>query len=302
VALGHVGKCPDPGPAPEVVHLTLSQLVVNDEYQRSISNAGQSRIRRMAKAWDWNAYKAISVAKTDDPTLFEVVDGQHTAIAAASNGNVHILPCLLMSAETLAQKAQGFVGINTAKVALTPANIYKAKVAAGDEVAVLVDAALKATDCRVLSMPPSVYSPGDTMAVGTLMIIAASRGGERLTMLLEMAKSAGSCPVSSKTLKALNLALPLEPKARDAVKDKLTQVIRNQGAARLEMIANSRTAPGGRDYETLADMLADMAKLPGHRLGLPSRSKPGWKPRERPKAAPAPVTNLPARRRADKAA
>lgn len=282
-AIDRVGKCPDPGVAPEVVHLTLSQLVVNEDYQRGISKASLSRIRKMAKEWNWNSYKAVSVAKTDNPNLFEVVDGQHTAIAAATNGNVHILPCLLMSADTLSEKAQGYVGINTHKVALTPANIYKAKVAAEDPVAVVVDAALNAVGCRVLDMPPTkgVYAPGDTMAVGTLMSIAQTRGGDRLQTLLEMCRGSGCCPISAKMLKALNLALPLEPKACAVAKPALVKIINGQGAARLEMIANARTSAGGRDYETLADMLAELAKLPGQRLGLPSRSKPGWKPRER---------------------
>lgn len=282
-AVDRVGQCPNPGAAPEIVHLTLAQLVVNDDYQRGLSKSSLSRIRKMAKEWSWNSYKAVSVAATDDPNLYEVVDGQHTAMAAASNGHVHILPCLLMSAETIAEKAKGFVGINTAKVSLTKANIYKAQVAAEDPTALMVHRALQATECRVLEMPPTKgkYAVGDTMAIGTLLSIAQTRGEERLTTLLEMCKAGGCIPIGSKTLKALNLALPLEAKALAAAKPKLVMIIKGQGAARLEMIANSRTMAGGRDYETLADMLADMAKLPGHRLGLPSRSKPGWKPRER---------------------
>lgn len=283
VALSHVGKCNDPGLAPEVVHLTLSQLRVNDEYQRSLSKASLSRIRKMAKAWDWSSYKAVTVARTDDEAVFEIIDGQHTAMAAASNGSVHILPCLLVSAATLQEKARSFIGINTAKVGLTPANIYKGQVAAEDPVAVAVSKALEATGCRVVDLPPAKgqYAVGDTMAIGTLLMIAKARGGERLTTLLEMCKAAGCVPIGSKMVKALNLALPLEPKAADAAKAPLIRIVKGQGAARLEMIANARTGAGGRDYETLADMLAEMAKLPGMRLGLPSRSKPGWKPRLR---------------------
>jgi len=302
LALSHVGECPDPGKAPETLYLTLSQLRINNAYQRTMTKASQAGIRRMAKNWDWARYTPISVAPAgDDPDVYEIPDGQRRAIAAACNGYIHILPCYLMPAETLEEKAAGFVGVNQGRVGLTTANVYKGLLVARDETAIAVQAALDANDCRILDMPPAKgrYRGGETMAVGTLMTIARVRGQGRLTTLVEMCRAADCVPISSKMLKALNLALPLDEKLSEKFKPALVRVVKGQGAARLELIANSRTSAGGRDYETLADMLADMAKLPGHRLGLPSRSKPGWKPRERPKAetpAPAPVVQLATKR------
>lgn len=280
VALSHVGKCNDPGKAPEVLFLTLDQLVVNDEYQRGLSKASQNRVRKMAKAWDWNSYKALTVAQTDDPAIFEVIDGQHIASAAASNGGVHILPCLLGSAASLQDKARSFIGINTSKVGLTPMNIYKSRLAADDPQAVMVQAALDAHGCRMLEMMPTrgMYSIGDSMAVGTLLTLAVSVGAERLSALVGICKASGCAPISSKMLKALNLALPYgETGIQSKTALALRRVIGGQGAGRLEMIANSRTLPGKRDYETLADMLAEMAKLSGKRMGLKTAGRPGRK-------------------------
>jgi hypothetical protein len=276
VSLTKVGKCLDPGKAPEVVFLTISQLRINDAYQRSMTVASQAGMRRMAKGWDWNRYQPISVATTDDDAIFEVTDGQRRAIAAACNGNIHILPCYLVPALTLADKAAAFVGVNQGKVGLTPANVYKGRLVAADPVALAVQAALDANACRILDMPPAkgIYKVGDTMAVGSLMALAKDRDSERVSALIGICKAAGCAPISAKMLKALNLALPYDDTgAKSPARRALTQVIGSQGAARLEMIANSRTAAGRRDYETLADMLADMAKLKGYRLGLKSRTK-----------------------------
>ena len=85
----------------------------DEEYQRELSSKSIRQIRKIAANWDWSAFKAPSVARTDDPDLYEVVDGQHTAIAAATNGNVGFLPCLLMDADTLAQQWFDLWGIGT---------------------------------------------------------------------------------------------------------------------------------------------------------------------------------------------
>lgn len=259
----------DPGPPPEIMFLSPSQLIINDDYQRDLSKASYRQIKKMAAAWDWSSFKAPNVARTDDPERFEIIDGQHTAIAAATNGNVHFLPCLVMSAATLAEKAKGFLGINQDRLALTRIAIYNAQIAAQDDSAIAVECALSATGCRLLAVPPATgkYAVGDTMAIGTLLDIARRFGGGRVEMLLGVLVGAGAAPVSSISLKALDIALP-----KDAQADMLNRVmvvIRGQGAGRLELIAKSKTAQGRRSYEVLADMLSDMAKLPARRLGRP---------------------------------
>jgi hypothetical protein len=268
VSIEGVGPCDDPGRAPEIIYPTLDQLVVNEEYQRGLSKASYRQIKRMAREWDWSSFKAPNIAKTDDPKVFEVIDGQHTAIAAASNGNIVIIPCLLVPAESLKQKAKSFLGINMAKIGLTSAAIYNAKLAAGDEVATTVQVALNAANCRLLAVPPQSgkYLIGDTMAVGTMGQIAKQKGGTRLKRLLTISKEAGGAPIPSMLLKALDLALPRD--CDPAIAARVTQVLGGQGIGRLEIIARSRTPKGARAYETLADMISTMGRLDGTRLGV----------------------------------
>lgn len=274
-ALNRVGECPDPGKAPDVLILTLDQLRINDEYQRSMTESSKSGVRKMAKAWDWNRYTPISVAKTDKKGIFEVTDGQRRALAAACNGNVHLLPAYLTTAKSLEEKAASFVGVNTGRKGLTPAEIYKGNVAAGHAVANEVQKALDAAGVRLLSMPQTgnKFQIGDTMAVGTLMQIAAKAGGDRLTVLLRVAKAAEGAPVSSGVLKALDLALPYGAGFDDKHVQSVLKVLTAQGAYRLEAIAKKMTPEGKRSYDILADQLATMARLPGKRLGLKSYGK-----------------------------
>lgn len=262
-----------PGPAPEVLFLKADWLVVNEEYQRELSKASLKQIRKMAAAWDWSAFKAPSVARTADPEMFEVVDGQHTAIAALTNGNIHFLPCLVMDAETLAQKAKGFLGINQDRIALTKAAIYNAQVAAQDETAIAVEAALSKTSVRLLALPPpnGKFKAGETMAIGSLLDIARKRGEPRLTTLLRVLVEAQAAPISACVMRALDVCIPLDPKPD--LLAKVVVVLRGQGVGRLEMIAKSRTPHGRRAYETLADFIAEMAKLPAMRMGRPPAKK-----------------------------
>jgi len=265
----------EPGPAPEIQFLEPRQLVVNEDYQRDLSKASIRQIRKMAAGWDWASFKAPSVARTDDPNVFEVVDGQHTAIAAASNGNIPFLPCLIMDAETLAQKASGFLGINQNRIALTPAAIYAAQVAAQDDDAIAVECAMSDAKVSLLALPPpkGTFMVGDTMAIGTMLSIARSRGQARLTALLKIGVAARAAPVSSGLLKALDIAMPLEPTPE--ITNRVVAILGGQGVGRLEMIAKNRTPHGRRGYETLADMIADFAKLPAKRMGRPPAKKRG---------------------------
>lgn len=263
----------EPGAAPEIAFLEPRQLVVNDDYQRDLSKSSLRQIRKMAAAWDWSSFKAPNVARTDDPDVFEVVDGQHTAIAAATNGNIPFLPCLISDAASLKEKAQGFLGINTNRLALTRDAIYNAQVAAQDESAIAVECAMSAAGVRLLAVPPpnGKYKVGDTMAVGSLLDLAKRRGGDHLTMLLKVIVSAQAAPVSATMLKALDVALPLH--ASEEVQNRVMVILRGQGVGRFEMIAKSRTPHGRRAYETLADMISDAAKLPAKRMGRPPAKK-----------------------------
>lgn len=175
--------------------------------------------------------------------LYEIIDGQHTAIAAATHGAIETLPCLVLDATTVAQRAAAFVGINRDRVPLTPFALYRSRLAAGDEEAVAVGQALEAADCELLeSLRYDVDYPAGTVAcVSTLLQIVRRGGRPRLARLLKMCKAAGIGPVPSALLKGLEdiVRVPEAPST-----EALTAVLLELGGETIVDQANDRRKRG----------------------------------------------------------
>lgn len=259
---GFIGEGNDPGEPPLQIWVTLDQLVVNEDYQRDLSKQAMKAICKMAQTWDWGKFTSPNVAPTDYEGVYELVDGQRTAIAAATNGKIEKIPVLLSKANLLKDKASNFIGINNSRIPLTRAAIFTAELAAQDETAISVECALSETGARILTVPPTknIFKVGDTMAIGALKNIVLSKNADRLKRLLSVAVGGEAAPISANLLKALNLCLPNE---EDPELDKvLTKYLKDQGVDRLDVLAKNMTSAGKRSFETLSDMLSDRLKIP----------------------------------------
>lgn len=228
-------------PPPRISWLRLEQLVIDDTYQRGLSEASRRLIRRLCENWDWNCFKPLSVAPTSDGQC-EVIDGQHTAIAAATHGAIETLPCLVLSATTRAERSAAFVGINRDRVALTPFALYRARLAAQDPEAVAVDAALSAAGAQLLeTLRYDVDYPAGTVAcVSTLLQIARRGGKARLARVLKIAMAADITPIPSAVLKGLEEIVA----ARGASDDDLTSALSDLGGETLVDKAHERRRLG----------------------------------------------------------
>jgi hypothetical protein len=204
-------------PPPKIAWFPLDQLVIDESYQRSLSNASRALIRRLVTRWDWNCFKPLSVAATGGG-LYEIIDGQHTAIAAATHGAIELLPCLVLDATTVAQRSAAFVGINRDRVALTPFALFRARLAAEDEEAVAVKAALEKAGCQLEESLRYMqdYPAGTVACVSTLLQIVRRGGAPRLARLLNICKSAEISPVPSAVLKGLEEIITTPGIATDA--------------------------------------------------------------------------------------
>lgn len=193
-------------PPPKIAWLNLDQLVIDESYQRSLSGNGMRLIRKLVETWDWNCFKPLSVAPVGDGK-YEVIDGQHTAIAAATHGAIETLPCLVLTADTVAQRSAAFVGINRDRVALTAFALFRARVAAGDEEAVAVDAALCATGCNLVETIQTRGEepmPAGTLAcVSSLLIAVRAVGQKRLERVLRICIDAELSPIPATAIKGI---------------------------------------------------------------------------------------------------
>lgn len=166
------------GAAPHLGWVDVASLVVDDDYQRPIGERGRAAIRRIAADFDWALFSTIDVAprKMADGTVrYCVVDGQHRVHAAALSG-IGRVPCRIVSADRAGQ-ARAFAGINGAVTAMTPWQVYKAALAAGEGWARGADAVARLSGCRLMTSNATARQkkPREIYAVG-LMRAAVERG------------------------------------------------------------------------------------------------------------------------------
>lgn len=124
-------------PPPVFMQVRPEELLVDQSYQRDLSDASVRLIRRLVAEWDWTKFKAPTVAMTDEGPV--VLDGQHTATAAASHPGIEEIPVLLVEAPERRAQAKAFVGINTTRLGVTAPQLHFANMAAGDEAALAIN-------------------------------------------------------------------------------------------------------------------------------------------------------------------
>jgi hypothetical protein len=126
-------------PTYKFIHIDPKNLVVDSTYQRSLSRKSKNLIKEIVLHWSWLKFKPPIVTKVTygDQEYYHVLDGQHTAIGAATNPYVETIPVFLISDSISIQtRADSFVGHNTARTAVSPIQIFKARAESGDDTAI----------------------------------------------------------------------------------------------------------------------------------------------------------------------
>ena len=265
IPIDHAGP-PPPGAPPRLEWLPLEVLRVNPVYQRATdSAASKANIRALIDQWDWAKVKALSVQPVGD--LYEITDGQHTAIAAATLG-IASLPALI-NAEggTVAAAAGAFVGINAGRVTVPALSIFWAKVAAGDETALEVTGGARRAGARILrsARKPDDYKIGDTIAIKRLSGVARNGGAVYVERVLKLGVDCGLAPICVKWVRVFELLLwggpEFEPRASlDEIADTVIGVSNDV----LEAIALQRCSQSKRpQYVELAHVIRDMIRRRG---------------------------------------
>jgi hypothetical protein len=180
------------------------QLLVEPGYQRNLSERSMRLIARMIEHWDWSSMKPPVCATQEDGKLV-VIDGQHTAIAAASHGRIPTIPIIVVKTSNLRDRAQAFVRHNVDRVQLTHVQIHHALVAAGDEVALAVSEACRKAGVIVRRSNPScgAWGRNETVAIGSLMQVATRKGVTGLGRVLKILTNARRTPIAALEVRAV---------------------------------------------------------------------------------------------------
>lgn len=227
---------------PELLWVKPTELYVDESYQRTLSRRSVGLITRVLKSWDWTHVKPPIVCR-DETGRLEVIDGQHTAIAAASHPEIDKIPVMLVQARSVADRARAFVGHNQDRIAVTPAQIHYSMVAARDPGAIAVDDVCRAAGVKVLKYPPSSnqFKPGDSMSIKGLQKLVQVFGAERATVVLRCMVQANRAPVRAEEAVAIARAFHDRPTIpTDRLVDLLLAIDYDVADANARILASDR--------------------------------------------------------------
>lgn len=215
------------GEKPSLKWIAPTDLMVDATYQRDLSERSIRLIRRMIENFSWNRLKPPIVVQVGAAS-FHIVDGQHTAIVAATLG-IPQIPIFIVKAETIDERARAFVGHNSDRVMVSQFDIYRALLASGDPDATDVDNVCRRAGVRIrVISPSSAIAEGDTAAVGLVRALVKRRGVVLARKVLQCLVKAKRAPITGAEILAVERILCEERKDIDV--EVLTAAIRVEGS------------------------------------------------------------------------
>lgn len=172
------------GAAPQLQWLQIALLVVDDSYQREITDEGRTKVRRIAAEFDWDRFAPVVVAPIVGGR-YAIVDGQHRTTSAQLAG-FDSVPCSIILADRRKQ-AIAFDAINGNVTRVTPAQRFRAMVAAGDVEALRIDAVCSRAGVRVRvsnAKRRADILPGDTFAFAAIRTSVLKYGDDTVETAL----------------------------------------------------------------------------------------------------------------------
>lgn len=227
IPLAGLTPAPFDGQRPELKWLPPTSLLVDATYQRDLSERSIRLIRKLIENFSWNRMKPV-IGVQVGPASIHIVDGQHSAIVAASLG-IPEVPVYIVTADSIDERARAFVGHNSDRVAVSPFDIYRALVASGDPDAVDVANVCKRAGVRLRYISPSsALAEGDTAAIGCIRGMVKRRGVIPARKVLQCLVKARRAPITAAEILAAESIVCVDRPAVDL--EALTAVIRIEGS------------------------------------------------------------------------
>ncbi len=233
-----------PGNRPRVAWIDPRGLWVEERYQREFGRNGLGLARRIVAGFSWLRFKPPICCQVGERLV--VIDGQHTAIGAASNPNVPEIPVLVIEAPDMQERAGAFVGHNVDRLFLTMPAIFQGRIAAGDKDAVGANAACLAAGARIIGKPINLANKtpiGDTIAVSTILKIYQRQGAAFLEKTMRVLVEAKRGPVKADEIAGVALIFL---GTEDLVPRELVHVVASKSAQAWAAIA-AMAAADNRD-------------------------------------------------------
>lgn len=219
-----------PTEKPELTWINPCELLVDASYQRDVGERGLRLIRQIVRNFDWRKFKPPTCVWSNDG--LETIDGQHSAIAAASHPSIDLIPVVIVDAAEVADRAGAFVGLNRDRLNITQMQLHAAGVVAGDETAGAIERVCQAAGVTVLRMPASngKYKPRETVAVRAIGDLIKRVGEQLAIIVVRVLAEADLAPITATAFKAAEAFLMNEEYADQVAPEDLTQAIIALGA------------------------------------------------------------------------
>lgn len=200
-------------------------LLIDGGYQRESSERSLKLVRKIVAGWDWGRFKPPVAVLTD--VGLELIDGQHTAIAAATHPDIDKIPVMIVEVPERSERAGAFIGHNRDRVAVTALQLHVAAVAAGDADAMAVARVAAGAGVTVLTRIPgaSRYKPGTTVGVAAISSLIRGRGEAVAIKVLSVLTRAGLAPINGIHMRAADLLLNTDEYSTQITEDQLVGAI-----------------------------------------------------------------------------
>jgi hypothetical protein len=230
------------GKRPELRWVAPTSLLVDDNYQRDLGKRSYSLIRGMMQSFAWRKMKPPIVVEVSGG--LHCVDGQHTAIAAASIG-IKEIPVFIVDGQTLSERADSFVAHNRDRIVMAPLDVYRAKIAAGDPDALDCARVCKLAGVRIRQIQPAgKILVGDTGAVGTIQRLVKRRGITSSKELLSAFVLAGRAPITPAEIDAAEALMAVSRPGTTAEQlARIVKAIGDHGVIEAKMRAMTEKKP-----------------------------------------------------------
>lgn len=172
-------------------NINLSQLQVDDSYQRSIEGgASQRAIQKIATNWDWRLCLPLLGSRRRDGKIY-IIDGQHRKEAAELRGDIPWLPVIVFDFDDPKDEAELFVQANRSRRAMGKLDDFHADLVAGGEKAKRINDVV--TDAGLVVGRNAAWQyikPGEVVFVRGIERAIGAHGAEIATVALKMISEA----------------------------------------------------------------------------------------------------------------
>lgn len=171
------------GSAPILQWVKITDLVVDDSYQRDLKIGNWKAIRNIARQFKWSRFSPVFVAPVEGGK-YAIIDGQHRTHAAAICGFGEV-PCQIVQMER-AEQAAAFAAVNGLVTKVSLWNIYKAALTAGEDWAVGCHKICTDAGCQLMTHNKGTddKKPGDVFSVSLIRQFYSSGKGHLVTLAL----------------------------------------------------------------------------------------------------------------------